>query len=83
MAEKFGFFFVRFNALSESLLRVVCHILLLFCLKKVVKKFGSSAMLVYFCTRFRERNPGARDQRENYINVEDRKRKVLCRAFII
>ena len=42
-------------------------------LKKVCKIFGSLEKSPYFCTRFRERNPGARVQRENYINEEDRK----------
>ena len=41
--------------------------------KKVVEIFGSLVKSPYFCTRFRERNPGARVQRENYINEEDRK----------
>ena len=41
--------------------------------KKVVEIFGSLEKSPYFCTRFRERNPGARVQRENYINEEDRK----------
>ena len=41
--------------------------------KKVVEIFGSLVKSPYFCTRFRERNPGARVQTENYINEEDRK----------
>ena len=41
--------------------------------KKVVEIFGSLVKSPYFCTRFRERNPGARVQGENYINEEDRK----------
>ena len=38
-----------------------------------MKLFGCLVKSPYFCTRFRERNPGARVQTENYINEEDRK----------
>ena len=70
------FFFVFFLCIS-CCARVVLRVFVRFCakssLKKVCKKFGSLEKSPYFCTRFRERNPGARVQRENYINEEDRK----------
>ena len=71
----FCFFF--FCVCISCCARVVLRVFVRFCakssLKKVCKKFGSLEKSPYFCTRFRERNPGARVQRENYINEEDRK----------
>lgn len=66
-------FFVGVSSCAKGQKRVFCGESAEKSSKKVVEIFGSLVKSPYFCTRFRERNPGARVQTENYINEEDRK----------
>ena len=78
MAEKFGFFFVRFNALFESILRVVCHILLLFCLKKSRQKvwqFGNVGVLLHSLSGTKPR--GARSKRKLHKRRRQEKKSTV------
>ena len=71
--KKRGKIFVGVSSCAKGQKRVFCSGSAEKSSKKVVEIFGSLVKSPYFCTRFRERNPGARVQRENYINEEDRK----------